>query len=522
MKIYKTFLTLCGLLTLITCTDEDITTKPDGRELVSTFYQTDKQIILALNGAYDTFQDVIWGGSTFLWGSITSDDAVAGGSGFADNPMYQLADKFSAVAVDNANHPVLEEFYTLWWSMNNCSNAILKYANSKTALGSKGIANAYFLKGMVYFQLTRMFGGLPIIDEIPDINSKYKRATQEETWAATERYLKSAIEATNNGMGLDIRSSRKDPVEGYATLGSAQALLGKVYLYQGKYDETIDVLEKLVASGQYTLEKDYKQVFSAFNKHGVESIFEINFTDKGPLVWTSLSDGNSLATLTSPRALGNSPTKFPDGSWSGFGFNQPTKKLVDAFDAMGDNVRKYVSILPRDTVQHMLDVAKVKSNWENDLTGYNDRKHCIKSGTYLNPTQVNQNIIVLRYSDVLLMLAEAYNKKGDDGNALKYLNMVRERVGLALADGAGDALFTKIKKERQLELCLEGDRYFDLVRWGDAAAELTGETYSAAVASGKNYSNGKPGVETKGLFPIPFKEISSYGDFTGFKQNEGY
>jgi tetratricopeptide (TPR) repeat protein len=519
MKIYKIILTLCGLFTLITCTEEDITTKPDGRELLSTFYQTDEQIILALNGTYDAFQDVIWGGSTFMWGSVTSDDAVAGGANFQDNPGYQLADLFSSVAVDANTHPDIEEFYSLFWKINTRSNAILKYANSKTTAGSKGIANAYFLKGMAYFQLTRMFGGLPIINDIPDISSKYPRSTQEETWTAAEGYLKAAIDITNNGQGLDIRSNMQDPIEGYATLGSAQALLGKVYLYQGKYAEAIEVLEKLVASGQYKLEEDYKQVWAAANKHGVESIFEINFTNQGESVWTSLSDGNSSATLVSPRALGNTPTILPDGSATGFGMNQPTQKLVDAFDAMGDTVRKFASIIFRDSIDHMLKVAGITPNWENDITGYNDYKHSLKPGTYLSPTRVNQNIIVLRYSDVLLMLAEAYNRKNDDANALKYLNMVRDRAGLDPADGSGDALFDKIKKERQLELCLEGDRYFDLVRWGDAATVLTGETYDASADS---YAEGRPGVKTNGLFPIPDVEIGYNGYSEDFKQNPGY
>jgi tetratricopeptide (TPR) repeat protein len=523
MKILNIILALCSLLVLYTCTEEDITTKPDGRELVSTFYQTDEQIILALNGAFDPFQHLIWGGNTFLWGSIASDDAVGGGDpSLTDNLGYQLADRFTSDPVEAGTHHILEEFYQLWWKMNTSSNAIIKYANNKSILGSKGIANAYFLKGMAYFQLTRMFGGLPIIDDIPGINSKFPRSTQEDTWAATERYLKTAIDATSGGYGLDVRTNMKEPVKGYATLGSAQALLGKVYLYQGKYTDAIDVLEKIVASGQYALEADYKQVFSATNKHGVESIFEINFTSQGPTVWTFLANGNSAATLVSPRAFSNTPTLMPDGTYSGFGMNQPTQKLVDAFDAMGDNVRKFASVISRDSIQHMLDLANLRSNWENVLTGYNDYKHSIKPGTFRSPTEVNQNIIVMRYSDVLLMLAEAYNRNNDDANALKYLNMVRERVGLPDADGAGDALFTKIKKERQLELCLEGDRYFDLVRWGDAATELTGEEYDAA--SGMNYSNkdGKPGVSTNGLFPIPFVEISSYGDFTGFPQNPGY
>ena len=178
----------------------------------------------------------------------------------------------------------------------------------------------------------------------------------------------------------------------------------------------------------------------------------------------------------------------------GWGMNQPTPKLAKAFDDMGDLVRKNNSIISNDSVL-MVSPTTV---FQNSLTGYWDIKHIRRRGFFRSATQVNAPIILLRLSDVYLLLAEAYANKSDETNALKYLNLVRKRAGLADATGGAD-LLTKIKKERQLELCLEGDRYFDLVRWGDAAAELTGEEYDAG---GKNYTTGKPGVSTNG--PIPY------------------
>jgi hypothetical protein len=361
---------------------------------------------------------------------------------------------------------------------------------------------------------------MPIIDEVPGITDKYPRATIEETWAATESYLLEAINMTQGGFGLDLRSGQSDPSTGYATLGSAQALLGKVYIYQQKYTEAISMLNRIVSSGQYDLEEDYSQVFYPGNPHGIESIFEVNMTDKGTQSWDGpANNGNALATLVSPRAFTNVVQPFPDGiHYSGWGMNQPTQKLVDAFDAMGDTVRKYVSVISQDTLQYQCDTAGITTAWQNPITGYYDHKHSLVAGFRISETQVNQNIILLRYSDVLLMLAEAYNQAGDDGMARNYLNQVRERAHLDPVSAGGSELFNAIKKERQLELCLEGDRYFDLVRWGDAVTELTGETYDAG---GYNYATGRPGVNTNGLFPIPYDEINSYGDFD-FPQNEGY
>ncbi len=520
MKTYKILAALFGLWLLNSCTEEDLNVKPDGRELVETFYQTDEQMLLALNGAYDPFQHIIWGGSTFMWGSITSDDAIAGGGSDTDQKGYQVADRFQVDPVEDAEQN-LKDFYSLWWRMNTRSNAIIAYADPTSSLGSLAVANAYFLKGMAYFQEARMFGGLPIIDDIPGINSKYPRSTIEETWAATEGYLKAAIDLTHDGLGLAVRNGFKDPDNGYATLGSAQTLLGKVYLYEGKYNDAINVLMNVVNSGHYKLETDYDNIFNPGNPHGVESIFEINMTDKGAASWNGPdNNGNALATLVSPRAFGSNTPALPDGVFqAGWGMNSPTQKLVDAFDAMGDAIRKHASILYYDTINYQLDTAGVVPNWENVITGYYDRKHSARAAYVLSQTQVNQNIGVLRYADVLLMLAEAYNKTGDDAQARNYLNQVRSRVKLADVTSSGDQLFTDIKKERQLELCLEGDRYFDLVRWGDAQKELTGEAYDAG---GLNYTTGKPGVSTHGLFPIPQDEMNSYGDFPDFKQNEGY
>jgi len=519
MKIYRILVIMCGIWIFNSCTEEDLTTQPDGRELVETFYQTDDQMILALNGAYDPFQHIIWGGSTFLWGSIASDDAVAGGGDLTDQKGYQVADRFLVDPVEDKELN-LKDFYTLWFRMNTRANAIIIYADQTSKLGSLAVANAYFLKGMAYFQLVRMFGGMPIIDEIPGITSKYARATTAETWAAIERYLIAAIDMTKDGKGLGVRSGKKDPSDGYATLGAAQALLGKVYLYQGKYAEAIDVLTDIYESGQYALETDYAQVFHPGNKHGIEAIFEINMTDKGAQSWNGPdNNGNAIATLVSPRAFGNSIKVFPDGiHLSGWGLNAPTVKLAAAFDAMGDVVRKDVSVISQESLQYQCDTAGVETSWQNPLTGYYDNKHSLRVGYRVSETQVNQNINILRFSDVILMLAEAHNKNGNDALARTYLNEVRTRVGLADVTASGAELLTSIKKERQLELCLEGDRYFDLVRWGDAAKELTGEEYDAG---GFNYTTGKPGISTNGLFPIPQDEINSYGDFD-YGQNEGY
>jgi starch-binding outer membrane protein, SusD/RagB family len=500
---------IIGLLVLLysSCAKDDITLQPQGKELDVTYYQTESQLNEAIYAAYDPLQHLIWGASPFMWGSIASDDAIAGGADQTDQKSYQMADRFTLSAVEDKE----DDMNQLWiarFKLVYRSNLILKFADKTSDFGKMARAHANFLKGYAYFDLTRMFGGLPIIDVVPNYSDKFGRSSQEDTWKAIEGYLLTAIE------DLPERSGGIDP-NGLATRASAQALLGKVYVYQKKYSDAITVLEQIAQNTtEYSLEPDFSEVFNPANKHSKESIFEINFTrTDGGTIWDEYGNGNASYTLCGPRT-GEVPIANATFVW-GWGMNQPTQKLVQAFDAMGDIVRKKSSVLSSDSIKSV----SPSTAFQNELTGYWDMKHIRRQGFFTSATQVAQNIIVLRVSDVYLLLAESYANTGDEINALKYLNLVRNRAGLSDASGGAD-LFSKIKKERQLELCLEGDRYFDLVRWGDAAAELTGEVYDQP--NGLNYTTGKPGIITNGLFPIPEKEMDKVGSAADFQQNTGY
>ena len=487
------------------CTKEDLTLQPEGRELDVTFYQTESQLQQAMYGAYDPLQDIIWGGIPFMWGSVASDDAVAGGADPTDQKPYQMADRYTTSPVEDKEKDLIG-FWRTRFKIIYRSNLILKFADETSTFGIKARAHAYFMKGLAYFELTRMFGGLPIIDKVANPEDKFGRSSQADTWTAIEGYLINAISS------LPERSGGTDP-DGLATKASAQTLLGKVYVYQKKYAEAIEVLEPVAQNSNYSLETDYAEVFNPANKHGKESIFEINFTSTdGGAIWDQYNNGNACYTLIGPRT-GEVTIANATFEW-GWGMNQPTPKLAKAFDDMGDMIRRNSSIISSDSI---ISVSP-STVFANSLTGYWDLKHIRRKGFFVSSTQVAQNIILLRLSDVYLLLAEAYANTSDETNALKNLNLVRKRAGLPDAAGGAD-LFTKIKKERQLELCMEGDRYFDLVRWGDAATELTGEEYDAG---GSNYANGTPGTATNGLFPIPQDEMNTIGTTSDFPQNPGY
>lgn len=510
MKKFKYIIFGLLFLPFVSCTDEDLTLTPEGKELDVTFYKTEEQILQALYGAYDPLQHVIWGANPFMWGSITSDDAVAGGADATDQKTYQMADRFTLAAFEDKEDD-LNQFWVSRFKIIYRSNLILKFADPTTAVGRKGIAHANFLKAYAYFELVRMFGGMPIIDKVPAADDKFPRATIEQTWAAIEKYCNDALAA-----GMPKRKNGVDP-EGLATEASVLTLLGKAYVYQGKYAQAIEVLEQVAADPEYALEANYGDIFRPDNKHGKESIFEINFTSTdGGTIWDQYSNGNASYTLCGPRT-GEVSIANADFEW-GWGMNQPTQKLAKAFDDAGDVIRKNNSIISNDSIQEV----SPSTTFQNSMTGFWDLKHIRRKGFFVSATQVAQNIIIFRLSDVYLLLAEAYNRTGNDTKAREYLNKVRQRAGLpANTTDTGDVLFAKIKQERQLELCLEGDRYFDLVRWGDAETELTGDPENAGLST-YNYSTGLPGKKSNGLFPIPQAEMNKIGVTPDFPQNPGY
>jgi hypothetical protein len=507
MKKKIIYLLLIPFLTFITCTEDDLTLTPTGQELESSFYQYDVQLDQALWAAYDPLQWVVWGASPFLWGSIGSEDAYAGGSDPNDQDSYQLLDVYNLTPVE-AGDPNLLEMWRSRFRINYRANLIIKYSDETKQSGNEAIGHANFLKAFAYFEMTRMWGGLPIINDISPVK-RYSRATQEETWAAIEQYCTEAINR------LPAKKSLDDNGNGIATRGSAQFLLGKTYLYQKKYNEAIAVLEDLATNPYYALMDTFSGVFWPGNRYNKESIFEINFSDgipPGGFDWVELIAGNASYTLCGPRSGEVALGDYFIYEW-GWGFDQPTQSLVDAYLAMDDIVRMENTVIFSDTITKYNPAI----TFQNPFDGYWDRKHVRIKGFFnaSDGTRVNQNIIVMRLADVYLMLAEAYNRNNNDADARIYLKKIRERVGLPTTDidaASGNELFALIKLERRLELALEGDRYFDLVRWGDAATVL----------GPLGYTIGTPGVQTNGLLPIPYTEIVASEGENQLEQNPGY
>ena len=443
----------------------------------------------ALIAAYDLLQTTYLNA---LLGEIASDNTLAGGESQSDTPGFQQVDKM-------VHTPVNSNLKNLWdWMFAGVqrANYILEFKDKTDFQGkNQVIAEARFLRAYYHFELVKWFGGIPMKGDArfsPGDEKKIPRSSVAEVYASIEADL---IFAADN---LAATAAQK----GRATKGAALALLGKAYLYQNKYAPAATTFDRLITASPYSLVTDYNSIFENEGENGVESVFEVQYTDVEGAGFGCLqcSEGNVAVGFSGPRNYSG------DLFTSGFSFNVPTLKIVNAFE-VGDR-RKAVAILD---IEAWATSSGATFGKGYEHTGYFNRKYIPRKRRTeaqgdLNLTNPN-NYRAIRYADVLLMAAEANSRGGiSDAKARGYLNQIRRRAFGDLnhdISASGVALTDFILAERRVELAGEGHRFFDLVRTGKAAQEIIG--FKAA----KNE-----------LFPIPFEEIQFAGG--NWTQNLGY
>jgi tetratricopeptide (TPR) repeat protein len=353
-------------------------------------------------------------------------------------------------------------------------------------------AEVYFLRAYYYFQLVKFFGDVPLFTErrlSAGDSGTLVRVPKEEVYNQIEIDLQNAVDNLPNSQGQIGRVNKY----------TAYSLLGKVLLYQDKFSEAAAAFDNVI--GIYSLVEDYGNQFLRLGENGPESIFEIQYTNTSNW-WDwgcpQCSEGNFGIIHTGPRGW-SGPT-YAQG-WS---FNVPTEEFYNSFEF--DDIRKDATVL--DIVSFAAATgASYTEGYEH--TGYYNNKYIPRAGESGAQTELNYltNYRAIRYADVLLMAAEAYNRGGiNDEIARDYLNQVRMRAFEGeeeyLIEGlTGSVLTEAIWEERKLELSMEGHRFFDLVRTGQAPIKITG------------FVEGKHEV-----FPIPQQEI----DISGLTQNPGY
>ena len=486
-NIQRAFLSLFAAVLMVACGDDFVEVDPIN-ENSEDFFNSEEDYQDALVGAYDLLQ------ATYLnvmVGEIASDNTLAGGESATDTPGIQ--------EIDNMTHtPVNQQLRDIWgWMFAgvNRANYILEFQDKIDFSGKDQIiAQARFLRAYYYFELVKWFGDVPLaVDQRLLFGDQFNvdRTPKAEVYAQIEQDLIFAAET--------LPATQAE--EGRITSGAARALLGKAYLYQDKFTEAASALDQVIA-GPYDLVDDYSTIFELEGENNIESVFEVQYTDKEGAGFGCLqcSEGNVAVGFNGIR---NYSGPLFD---SGFSFNVPVQEAYDAFEP-GDS-RRDIAIL---NIEEFAAANGATYNEGYEHTGFYNRKYIARKGDAnlgdANLTNPN-NYRSIRFADVLLMAAEAHNRKANANDALarEYLNRVRRRAfGDTNHDiaASGATLTDFILEERRLELVGEGHRFFDLVRTGRAAQNIPGFTPN------KNE-----------LFPIPTIEIQLAGN--RWEQNQGY
>lgn len=466
------------------------------------FYKTDADAVQATTAIYSfmiAHYNNNWA-SIYLLKALPADESNAAGSGFGDQPGYQELDDYK---YDATNDKIRDVWKMCYYTIFRCNKVINKVV-PETELRKRLIAEAKTIRAYNYFELVSLWGDVPLIlDDVPTASYlTTPRAAKADVYAQIEKDCGEAIPV------LPLRNGYSGGERFHVTKGTAQSVLGKALLYQEKWPESAAAFNDVIVSAQYGLEPTIGKVFSQAGEFGIESVFEVNYTnvrsyDWGNFPWGGMPLSNIHVQLMGPRS--DYYTKAPaDSLGGGWGFISPKTKLWNAFIAAGDVNRR------RNTIMSQAELITAGGNWTNptawDYEGYFQRKYgsfTSQTGSPVGELNYGTNWRLIRYSDVLLMAAEAYYRAGNEPRSRTELNKVRTRAGLADVSASGTALFDAIVAERNLELAFEGFRFTDLVRWGKAPAELG----SLGFVTGKHE-----------LMPVPDNEVKT----GALQQNPNY
>ncbi|PKV52903.1 putative outer membrane starch-binding protein [Aquimarina sp. MAR_2010_214] len=503
--IFITIVAFC-----VSCSDDFVNIAPVGVLDTATYFDTEENADQAVIGLYDLMQHnygLNWNSAYFVK-MLPGDDVNAGGGSSTDQKQLQDIDGYTDVSIDNIS---IQSNWDLFYQTIALANIIINTVetgnldNRELVLGE-----AKFIRAWCYFELTTMWGDVPLRLKKPsNISSDdfaLPKSSRAKIYEQVEKDLEDAI------TGLPDKISVSQPFR--VSKGAAKALLGKVFVFQEKYALAITQLSDVISNPAHDLEDTPVDVWTTATEFGKESLFELGYIstngyDWSNFPWDGRAESNIHQQLMGPRGDG-----FFDveglGILNGWGFNLPTSKLIATFDVAGDVDRKMATIA---TEAEIIAAGGSVNNPEN-IWGYEGAIR-MKYVTRLSETVSNgisevnysANWRLLRYAEVLLLAAEAYNKNGQDDLALIELNKVRNRAGLPNLSGiSGNDLFEAIVDEKFLELAHEGQRFWDLVRWDKAATELAGTGYTT-----KN-----------DLFPIPMTEIQLNTALSVSDQNPGY
>ena len=568
--IYRTFHSLCGLCLIgalcVSCSDFLDEHTPQGvlsDEQVKTSENAEAMAVSAY-AIFTSSEDI--NSSYSMWNfDVRSDDAYKGGSGTSDGDVFHQLEVQQGVLTTNWN--INDMWVRLYKSISRVNTAIALLNTSDYGMKQQRLAEMKFLRAYAHFLLKRLYKNIPfVVNEsltYDDYNNLSNRTyTNDQGW---QLIIDDLMEAYNT---LPETQAEK----GRPTKAAAAAFLAKVYLYKAYHQDDANSnkvtsiektdLDKVIEFtapnlyANYGLEDDLHNNFRPEEQYenGKESLWAIQY---------SRNDGSTYGNLN--WSYGLIPPNIPGATDGGCDFYKPSQNLVNAYrtgadglplldnfnqkdyDKANDNAdpRLFLTVgipgLPyMFNKNYMMEESSIWSR-SNGLYGYN-----VSLKQNVDPALIGQylikgsywassmNRIVFRFADVLLMRAEAYAQLGQADEAVKLVNQVRTRAAQSTqmignypslygvkfyvtnykGSYSKEQAIKIVKMERRLELGMECERFFDLVRWGDAAAVLN-KYYAEEVPHCAIYSQAHFTADKDEYLPIPFEQISaSNGHYT--------
>jgi len=488
-KILITIILSAGLFA--SCTDLEVT--PTSFVTEDKYFKTQDDAVASVTAVYaslslDPGEQSLFGRNLYFLTDMATDYASAGVS--ATNPQVRALSSLTHDATSDRVQVAWRQIYNGINRANVSIDNIPKVAGNET-VKTRLINEAKFIRGLLYFQAVRLWGGVPIELHEPTSIQLESLKSRRETVDAVYTQIISDLNAAE---ALPATYPASDA--GRATSGAAKAILTKVYLTRKDYPNAILKAREVINGGYgYALFESFQDIFTKTKKNGKEHIFSVQFEPN--------QAGN-----------GSSGSTFQSTSFIGFTATEPADIISDValfYDiyAPGDTRRdvSYAKTLPIPGTANIYTFPKPIFKKYLDLTNV------------ATPGNVAINFPIIRYADILLSLAEAINEQGTPTpEAYELINQVRRRAfgkPITTPDAAVDlsgltqtSFRAAIQEERKKEFVQEGQRWFDLVRWGTLVTEVKKVTAKNSVSERNN------------LYPIPQSERSI--DPVGLPQNPGY
>lgn len=492
---------------LFSSCDEEVLDKNNPNQLsTATFFRTDDQAISAVNAIYAGFQaNNLYNREYFFLHDLLSDDCQTGGSQLETVRAQVLNGVF-----DGSNKLVNDVWRGLYRMVLRANFVITSLSESEDVsedLKTRLLGEAHFLRAWSYFELVSMWGAVPLITE-PATN------TEGTPRAESEDMIYSLIfqDLTMAEQNLPLKTAYSGADVGRATKGATQALAAKIHMFRGNYQDASTQLQKVIDSDIYSLVDRFLDNFQEENENNQESVFEVQFSEAFGAADAWNADGGGIAEITfrgqeyGPNAWRNViPSNGIAAEFEtvagGAAKDDPRKEY--SFYTLGDEFNSGQDVLTNDDVQG----DNSKPSWKKYQMIYKRENENQSSGI---------NFRVIRYADVLLMMAEAQNELNGPTAALPYINQVRDRADVMMPHyptaqyptGTKDEMFDAIMHERRVELAGEQIRNRDIRRW-----RRQGKLDSEPISVYHPRHN---------FLPIPLVEIDNNSALENGDQNPGY